>query len=134
MKCAFSERAHLQSTCRSGAEGLVVEEGAGGGGGGWWWRRGVGCPDGIDAEFKGTEVSGLKDPSQQGETTSSPGGAPRGGGSICVTLHVHPSSSPGNGKIPAWCQGGNRGAAWACVAHISPHDCSCVPARRSEPP
>lgn len=62
---ALIYRAHTE------VEGLV----AGG------WRV---CADGMDAEFKGTEVSGLKDPRQQGGTMSSPGGAPRG--SICMCI------------------------------------------------
>lgn len=54
-------------------------------GGGW------GGTDGIDAEFKGTEVSGLKDASQQKGTMSSPAGS-RGVSSashrMCVFIPV----------------------------------------------
>lgn len=67
MKCEFNEGAHLQSTYRSGV--------------------GVACADGMEAEFKGTEVSGLKASSQQCGSTSSPGAAPRG--FICVAPRVH---------------------------------------------
>lgn len=56
MKCAFIEGAILLSTYRCGV--------------------GVACADGMEAEFKGTEVSGLKDSSQQSGSMSFPGAAP----------------------------------------------------------
>lgn len=56
MKCAFNEGARLLSTYRCGVR--------------------VACADGMEVEFKGTEVNGRKDSSQQSGSMSSPGAAP----------------------------------------------------------
>lgn len=120
MKCAYNKRAHLQSTYRSGAERLV----AGGGEGG--------CTDGIDAEVKGTEVSGLKDPSQQRDhgphvlSSASPCTSSPFKACVCSKIPAQRHCACSRGKITRRSLG--------CVIHISPHDCSCVPAKRSEPP